>query len=52
MTVFSEINTKAIAMNVSGACKKAGFQKHSFNSTRHFTAIQLTNRDVPKVEMI
>ena len=52
MTIFSEINTKAIAMNVSGACKKAGFQKHSFNSTRHFTAIQLTNRGVPKVEMI
>ena len=52
MTVFSEINTKAIAMNVSGACKIADFQKHSFNSTRHFTAIQLTNRGIPKVEMI
>jgi hypothetical protein len=52
MTTFSEINTKAIAMNVSEACKKADFQKHSFNSTRHFAAIQLTNLRVPKVEMV
>ncbi|MDC0946584.1 hypothetical protein OAS18_03600 [Nitrospinaceae bacterium] len=51
MTIFTEINTKAIAINVSGAYKKAGFQKQSFNSTRHFMAIQLTNRGVPKVEM-
>ena len=51
MTTFSEIKTKAIAMNVSGAFKKADFQKQSFNSTRHFTVIQLTNRGVPKVEM-
>jgi integrase len=43
---FPAVCTNAVATNVSRACKKAGFEKHSFKSTRHFTATQLTNENV------
>jgi integrase len=44
---FPEVSTKAVTTNVLRACKKAGLEKHSFKSSRHFTATQLTNNDVP-----
>ena len=44
---FPGVCTKAITTNVSRACKKAGFEKHSFKSTRHFTATHLTNKGIP-----
>jgi integrase len=44
---FHGVSTKAVTTNVLRACKKAGFDKHSFKSSRHFTATQLTNRGIP-----
>jgi integrase len=44
---FPEVCTKAISANVWRACKRAGLEKHSFKSTRHFAATHLTNEGVP-----
>ncbi|MBT6716037.1 MAG: tyrosine-type recombinase/integrase, partial [Nitrospina sp.] len=44
---FPGVGTKAVTTNVLRACKKAGFERHSFKSSRHFTATQLTNKGVP-----
>ena len=44
---FPGVGTKAVTTNVLRACKKAGFGKHSFKSSRHFAATQLTNRGIP-----
>lgn len=44
---FPEVGTKAVTTNVLRACKKAGLEKHSFKSSRHFAATQLTNEGVP-----
>jgi|TARA_B110000495_G_C22967750_1_gene567705 integrase len=46
-SLFLGVNTKAVTTNVLRACKKAGFEKHSFKSSRHFAATQLTNRGIP-----
>jgi integrase len=44
---FPNVSTKAVTTNVLRACKKAGLDKHSFKSLRHFVATQLTNEGVP-----
>jgi integrase len=44
---FPEVGTKAVTTNVLKAYRKAGLEKHSFKSSRHFTATQLTNEGVP-----
>jgi integrase len=44
---FPEVSTKAVTTNVLRACKKADFEKHSFKSSRHFAATQLTNKGIP-----
>jgi integrase len=44
---FPEVSAKAVTTNVLRACEKAGLEKHSFKSSRHFAATQLTNEGVP-----
>ena len=46
-SLFLGVNTKAVTTNVLRICKEAGLKKRSFKSSRHFAAIQLTNRRIP-----
>lgn len=48
---FSDVKTKAISTEIRRACKRAGYQGHSFKSFRHFAATFLVNAGVP-IEVI
>ena len=48
---FHVAKTKAISTEILKACKRAGYQGHSFKSFRHFAATFLVNAGVP-IEII
>ena len=48
---FHAAKTKAISTEILKACKRAGYQGHSFKSFRHFAATFLVNAGVP-IEII